>query len=372
MRSVPILHLCYGGVGGQATAAQVLATEFKGLAIASAVVSVGPPGELLPEGAWSDFTEVAIVPVTRRADLGSMVGVMREVRRFQPRVIVCHSHRHAPAAFAGALLSGRFPRLVTVEHHAVALRSRGDNLRSLMSLMLSRAVVFLTPSARDGYPLRAWGLPGPRRSRVIPNGLAAIAESPSHRHDGLVLGMASRLVGTKRIDTLVDALSILAASRPALNPFLRIAGDGPCRQTIVKQVSRLGLEARVELLGEVQPADMPDFYSSLDVYTHATDGENLSFAILEAAQRGLPIVASRVAGIDNLLEDGVTACLVPPNSPTALALAVERMGHSEAGAAMGARARSWVAETYAGRAMMRAYAEVFSAVDPRGPWKELL
>ena len=84
----------------------------------------------------------------------------------RPRVVLCHTHEAVPAAYLGQLLAGQRPRLVLVEHQPFELRRRVEDLRSLIALPFSRAVVVFTADYARRYPLRRLPLRAIRRMAI--------------------------------------------------------------------------------------------------------------------------------------------------------------------------------------------------------------
>lgn len=372
MTTTPIAHLCFGGVGGQATAARTLAASFAQLGIASGLIAVGRQKDFLPDKDWEMFARQARIPLRHRADLHSMVQVHRAVRAMEPRIVLCHTHRHAPAALSGFLSLGQVPRLISVEHHSVDLRSAADNFRSTLSLLVSSAVVHVSDDSRDRYPLRGLRLMGRSREFVIPNGVAIQSPTSLDRGSDVVVGMASRLVQGKGVDELVRAVALLRENRPDLRIRLRIAGDGTEKPYLLGLVQTLGLGEHIEFLGEVPASEMNGFFSSLHIYAHITKGENLSFSLIEAAQAGLPIIASRVPGVESVFVDGWNAMLITPSDTTHLAFAIEHLATSQEGVALGAKARESVRASFNDQSMAYGYLRVCAKVDPAGPWAEIV
>lgn len=104
---------------------------------------------------------------------------------------------------------------------------------------------------------------------------------------------------------------------------LLLAGAGPFRDTVVAQVSALGLDGRVHFLGAVGQDDLVELLDRADVFVLPSFAEGLPVALMESLARGVPAVATALAGIPELIEDRVTGRLVAPARPDALADAVE-------------------------------------------------
>ena len=371
MSGVSLMQLCYGGEGGQVSATRLLLAGLTKSGIASAVLAVAPEAEMLDRRqTWPEHIPVVEVSVRRRLDLASMIEVCSAVRAYRPRVVLCHSLRHVPAAFLGQLFGRLQPRLVIVEHHSTDLRVVTDNVRSAIALFFSRGIVFLTQDAARRYPLRRFPLPGLRKREVIPHGV--VTRFRPYRSAGTVtvIGMAARMVDSKDYETLLRGFEKLRSERTSEKWLLRIAGSGPNKEKIVALADALNLNGYVELVGNVSAKDMPDFFSGLDLYVHCTWGENLSLSLLEAAAWGLPIVASDVPGVNSVFSHDLDAILVRPGDKDALAAAMKSaLMHARR---LGRHAQLMVSNSYSLRSMAKAYCEFFLDIDEGGPWTQPL
>jgi len=118
--------------------------------------------------------------------------------------------------------------------------------------------------------------------------------------------------------TLLRAFRAVVDGRPAV---LRLVGDGPERPAAEALAAELGLEESVEFLGN--RTDVDRLLADADVFVLASYAvENLPFAVLEAMAAGLPVVATDVGALAELVRDGVTGALVPPRDAAALARAL--------------------------------------------------
>jgi glycosyltransferase involved in cell wall biosynthesis len=111
---------------------------------------------------------------------------------------------------------------------------------------------------------------------------------------------------------------LLAGDYPTLT--LAIAGDGPLRESLATQASALGIAGRVHLLGH-RP-DVQALYDAADVFTLPSLYEAMPYALLEAMSAGLPVVATNVSGVPEVVLPGCTGTLVPPANAHALAAAL--------------------------------------------------
>ncbi|HZO25923.1 MAG TPA: glycosyltransferase [Chloroflexota bacterium] len=160
--------------------------------------------------------------------------------------------------------------------------------------------------------------------------------------DALVLGTLGRLTAQKGQRILLQAIATLSRDLPDLVLFL--AGAGPLREALEAEAARLGLADRVRFLGVRR--DRATLYAAMDVFVLPSRWEGLSLALVEAMGAGRAIVATNVGGNPEVVHDGQTGLLVPPDDPTALAGALGKLARDRAlrtslgdAAAVDARAR---------------------------------
>jgi len=129
-----------------------------------------------------------------------------------------------------------------------------------------------------------------------------------------VIGAACRLVPLRGLVDLIRAVAMLCLDFPTLR--LEIAGSGPQREGLEREVGRLGLTDRVRFLGWQR--DLGPIFRSWDIFAMPSLEEGLGMAGLEAMAEGLPVVATSVGGLPEVVEDGQTGYLVPPSDVMAL------------------------------------------------------
>jgi L-malate glycosyltransferase len=293
--------------------------------------------------------EVPVFQLRRRAgnDPKLVWDLYRLFRRERPDVV----HTHAWGTLLEGLVAARLARVPCVIHgeHGT-LQLRGYQAR-LQRWAWGRTTTVLSVSRKLAERMaEATGFPH-ERIVTIQNGVDVSRFSPSLREVAredlglasgqMVIGTAGRLVPVKDHANLVEALAILRDHDVAFTAL--VAGEGPLRAGIQALIAALGLQSHVRLLG--QRADIERVFAALDVFVLSSTSEGMSNTILEAMASGAPIVATNVGGAEELVDDGVTGLLVPPQNREALAGALARMAASparrrEMGAAARVKAKS--------------------------------
>lgn len=293
--------------------------------------------------------------------------IFRWLTDCHPEAIVLHSE----SALLPCLIYAwrqRVP-MVVVEHQPNALKSRSEWVFSCLAMLLADRVVVLTPAydleliERLGLFYRAG------KVRIIPNGIDTSRFAPRIRSrnwaGSVQLGMAARFVRTKRQDVLIDMLTELRRCEPDIEWRLSLAGDGEVWENINRTVRAKGLDACISLPGPLDEDQLIDWYHSIDIYLHASEGETLSTSLLQAMASALPIVASDVHGIRNLVS-GKTICgvLVEGQSPEGFANAVIKIVKEPTVAlVLGEAGRRLVEETYSHDLMFAKYGALLTQND---------
>jgi glycosyltransferase involved in cell wall biosynthesis len=194
------------------------------------------------------------------------------------------------------------------------------------------------------------------RTVVIPTAVDAAAAQPSRRD-----GAAPRIVAVGRLAPPKDPVTLvraLAAVRGS--PFsAQIVGDGPERAAVESEIRAAGLEAAVEVTGERR--DVPRLLAEADVFVLSSRSEGAPISILEAMAAGLPVVASTVGGVPEIVEDGKTGLLVPPGEAAALAAALELLlADATLRDRLGAAGRTRVRERFDLAQLRRAHVDLYT------------
>lgn len=193
--------------------------------------------------------------------------------------------------------------------------------------------------------------------RMIPNGVDTARFTPAeHREEGgpVHLVFVGRVVHQKGLDVLLAALSKLPAEAEYA---LTIVGDGPLRGALTEQAAALGVLPRMRFAGWAGREEMPELLRRADLFVFPSRDEGMPNAVLEAMAAGLPVVATRISGNEEVVVDGETGLLVPPDDPDALAGALAGLLTDAARRRrLGAAGRERVCREYSWRSVAERYA----------------
>jgi len=167
--------------------------------------------------------------------------------------------------------------------------------------------------------------------------------TPAPLPDGPRLAVVGRLIPIKGHATLLEAVAAARERVPELT--LEIAGEGVLEPELRATTTRLGLDDAVSFLGRVAPAT-PVLERAAIVVVPSL-GEGFGMVALEAMERGRPVIASAIGGLPEIVADGRTGLLVPPDDPAALADAIVELATDRArAAALGAAGRARALEEF--------------------------
>jgi glycosyltransferase involved in cell wall biosynthesis len=250
--------------------------------------------------------------------------------------------------------------LVAVEHMSNAVKSRSEWAASRLAMTLADRVVVLTPEYREELAEAHGRLFRARKISVIPNGIDTAVFRPREHRDGspgtVTLGMAARFSFSKRQDLLVDVVEEIRRRRPDVDWRLRLAGSGDRFAEVREKARSSGLDPFVAFDGLLPEADIAPWLRALDIYVHASEGETLSTSLLQAMATGLPIVASDIPGIRNLLGPDSKYGLLADNTADAFAEKIDgSIGDLSLSSEMAGRARARAVADYSNFTMLERY-----------------
>jgi glycosyltransferase involved in cell wall biosynthesis len=301
------------GIGGSERHLLTLLPALRGRGIEPVFVGLDDPGwDADPFYGELDGVETVRLPAPRDVDPALARRLRRALRGLRPDVV----HTHLVHADVYGALATPAP-LVSTKHNDDPFRA--GPFRFVERGLMRRAdrIVAITEALKR-FNVERVGLPADKID-VVPYGLdeppAAWGENPPlELTDGPLVACICRLVPQKGVDVAVRALA-------GLDTTLIVLGEGSERPRLEALASELGVRL-------VLPGRVPDVAAVLrraSALVHPVRWEGFGLALLEAMLCGLPVVASRVSSVPEIVVDGETGCLVPPDDPDSLRKALRRV-----------------------------------------------
>jgi glycosyltransferase involved in cell wall biosynthesis len=293
-----------------------------------------------------------------------LVRLARLMRR--ERVDVVHTHLWTSSLWGrlAAVLAGVRVKVVT-EHNLDTWRRGWHFLADRVLGRFTDHWIFVSREV-EGFYRRHLALPEDR-CLVVHNGIdlapfrvpvdaGSVRERMGLSRQAWVAGVIGRLDERKGHRYFLEAIRCLAKREPGLHGV--IVGEGREGAALALQRTALGLEERVRLVG-YWPS-LVEALAAIDLFVLPSLMEGHPLAVLEAMAAGKPVVATRVGGNPEAVEDGVTGLLVPPRDAEALAGAIGSLAHDPRRAArMGEEARGRLRQRFSLEAAVQANQEVY-------------
>jgi glycosyltransferase involved in cell wall biosynthesis len=332
-----------------------------------------------------------VVELHPSAETPDAASLLRALDRFRPDVVHAHCFYNAYPATTLRALGARFSTVFTL-HDVYAVNQYGTecwecyrnrycwacpalqglqrwypNYRVRSRLQRERAwkgvrahVVYPTAWIRRRVEKTAlYDLP----YRIIHNGVDAARYRPDpEARRALGLDDAPLVATVGNMYSPHDDRKGHATLFAAFDEIVRLALPR-ARLVVAGRVEGLKPPPGVTLLGERPPEEIARWYAAADVYAHPALGDNLPLTVLEASAAGAAVVASRVGGVPEIVEDGVTGALVEPGDHVALGLkCVDLLRDKATAARLGAAARKRMVERFSMEAMWTSHFDLYESV----------
>ena len=324
---------------------------------------------LSKRGALADEFDAAGIPVAclgarNWTNLGALFRLIRELRWFRPAILQTFLfHANLAGRIAGRLAG---IRTIVSGIRVAEKRSRSPLWLDRWTNRLVTTNVCVSQAVAD-FSIAQAGLPA-RKIAVISNGVEVVRYSNARPAElsefgipagSQVLLTIGRLDRQKGLHDLVEAAALVIPKFPQLH-FL-LVGEGPQRKAIERSIREKGLARCVHLAG--WRPDIPELLAAGDALVLSSLWEGMPNVVLEAMAAGLPVVATLVEGTAEAVREGETGLLVPPQSPPALAAALETLLADPArAAAMGQAGRERVAVEFSWEKMLARYEELYQSL----------
>ncbi len=290
------------------------------------------------------------------SDFKTLIALIRLICREQPDIV----HTHTAKAGLVGRLAAWLCRVPVIIHtfHGHAFEGYFNPIVTRTFVWLERlcglfTTAILTVSSQLQEDLIQYKIAPRAKIRVMPLGLdlaplAAVRRGPGEfrRELGVesgtpLIGIVGRLVPIKNHDLFLSAAAQVAQALP--NAYFVVVGDGERRAELELAASTLGLARQIAFTGWRR--DLPALYADLDLVVLTSRNEGTPVSLIEAMAAGVPVVATSVGGVPDLLAHGEFGALVPSEDSEALSAAIVT-ALTQPDPQRANRARQWILSTY--------------------------
>lgn len=329
-------------------------------------------GDSLP-----DKLKAAGIRVLRLPDLTRDISLAREIRSFFDLIRILREERphifHTNSSKMGLLgaAAGRIARvpLIIFTAHGWAFNERRPIYERAIFFCLHWLTVFLSHrmiavSAQTKKDIATFGIAD--KITIIHNGIGPISfltkTEAQHvlletcglqKKPGIMVGTISELHSNKGLDIAIEAMR-----RTGDGTAFLIIGSGEEKESLEKKIRQYNLEHTVFLLGRIEHART--YLKAFDIFTLTSRTENLPFALLEAGLAGIPIIASKVGGIPDIIDNRQSGILVTPGNPGEVSRAIDYLVENpDQRKLFSSRLKAKISKEFSAQAMLEKTIEIY-------------
>lgn len=279
-------------------------------------------------------------------------------RQVEPDILHLHGWQAALAGRLSVLISRSRPRIVITAHNYVPVAKHSSfAFRCSEGIFkpVTDHIIAVSKALRDDlaarFPISS------ERICVIHNGIdfTLLPERKRVTDSPFRIGTVARLSPEKGVDTFIKAVALLPGSDAV------VVGDGPCLAELANLAENSGVAKRIRFTGQLTRPGLE--VATWDAFVLPSNREAFGIALVEAMGQGIPVIGTRVGGIPEIIEDGVTGLLVKPGDPEAIADAIRWIAeHPTDAALMAESARLYVRQQFDVTRMVRDTECVYTTV----------
>ncbi|MFA5157729.1 MAG: glycosyltransferase family 4 protein [Patescibacteria group bacterium] len=293
------------------------------------VLLIAPRGWLASRASGITGVGVKMIEFKSKYDIRAFIKLRKDIAEFRAHgdpfgPIIIHAHGPRAASFCRYALQAK-ERFVYTEHiwnsdyHLKSPLNSWLQKNGLRAISKRADIIFAVSNSVKKFLVEVFKLNG-KDVVVIPNAIEIETEpkKASRAEDKLLIGTIGSLNKQKGHIYLIQAIERVVKSLPKTR--LEIVGDGPEKEKIQREIKKLGLESRVQLLGKI---DKPKrLLKNWDIFVLPSLSETFGLVVLEAFESKVPVIATKVGGLPELITNNDNGILVPPADPDKLSKAI--------------------------------------------------
>jgi glycosyltransferase involved in cell wall biosynthesis len=307
-----ITHLLYSGLGGHGNVffSLIEADTDKAFSYSAIFFGVEEIREEYKAKCELNSLQYSYVAKRKGFSIKFFADVYNAIKQHKPDILFLHGGLLILPAYLYSIFTNT--KIIVRETQANKLKTMQDWFWLFFANVLSSRIVYLSENFKSEVQKAFGFFFNKKNSVVIPNGINLEKFKPiaKVKSANISIGMVGRLVPIKDHKTLIKSFAKVKADYAEYNLKLYIAGDGITRSELEQLTDKLHIKSSVIFTGVINEEELISLLQKLDIYVHATFGETMSTAIMQAQACALPIIASDVDGVKNVIEHAKTGLLV--------------------------------------------------------------
>lgn len=330
MNKKKVLHIAYSGLGGQSTVALSIPDAdstcfYNHHFVFFGIENTHSNNEKRAKGI-SAIERINSIKKKTGFDFRSLWQLFQILKQSKPSVIICHM----PSLFLPVFMYWLFrkTKIIFVEHHSIQLRSKLSLLVSNFNILFANNIVCLTENYRSQFLSKMMFIPKFISKKVVIQSNAIneklfIEDFPKTMSETKCITMVGRFNAGKDHSTLLKATRDLVSSGYSLK--LSLPGDGDTLEDCKILSSELKLSEMVNFPGMISELEIIKVLQLTDIFVLSTAGETQSLSILQAMACRIPVIASNVPGVSDMIAHGKTGLLFEYKNHDDLALNIAKL-----------------------------------------------
>lgn len=297
-----LLQILYPGIGGHSSVAFSLIEGDKESEFNHSLLGYGveDPSQNFVDKIFDTGAELNSAKIKSGFKLKTYKLVYKKIKKINPDYIIMHSTSLIWVVWLYAKFNSK--SFISVEHQSNQAKTLKDWFYTSLILILSPKIVYLTQAYCEQISKKYKLFYPSSKIRVIQNGINTLIFNPKSKNlsnNTINITMISRMTKLRDHKTLIDAFCNISDRYPV---YLYIAGGGETYEEFQKYITQVDVNENIQLLGTITETEIVKLLSETHIYVHSSLAETLSTSILQAMACEIPIIATNISGIKNLLK----------------------------------------------------------------------
>jgi glycosyltransferase involved in cell wall biosynthesis len=316
------LQILYSGLGGHGSVFYSIITGDKQKQLDSSALFYGVEPLKQEYAEKCDLLGVPYSYIGKRVglDISSWFRVFKAIKQSKADYILMHSMNLVVVGILAKLVLGK--RLIVVEHTANNVKTMAEWLWTILAILFANKVVLLTETYNQELSNKIPFIYDKRKIEIVANGIdlhVFFAQKNYITNNKIVIAMQARFSSSKDHLTLIKAFRNLKIKMSDnFNLKLILAGSGESMSGVQDKVLEYGLEDYIQFPGMLDERSLVSLLQKTSIYVHSSVAETMSTAIMQTMAIGLPIIATDIPGINEMIEHGKTGYLFSPRDVNGL------------------------------------------------------